>query len=455
MRYSPHDYQEFATRFIVENDIAAILLDMGMGKTSIVLTAIMQLMFEQFEISRVLIVAPIRVCRSTWPMEIEKWDHLKGLRYSVAVGTAAERKRALLADADIYIINRENVPWLIEESGLPFDYDMLVIDELSSFKNSQAKRFRSLMKVRPLVKRIVGLTGTPSSNGLMDLFAEYKLLDMGERLGRFIGSYRVDFFVPDKMNGPIVYSYKPRPEAEKIIYSRISDITISMKATDHLMMPELVNSRYEVYMGEKISQKYEALKKDLVLQIPEGEVTAANAASLSGKLLQMANGAVYADAGGVTRIHDLKLDALEDLIEAANGKPVLVAYWFKHDLKRITERLTALKVKHEVLDSDGSIKRWNAGELQVALIHPASAGHGLNLQSGGSCLVWFGLTWSLELYQQTVARLWRQGQSERTVVVQHIITAGTIDERVMKALEAKDHTQSALIDAVKAEITDR
>lgn len=455
MRYRPHDYQEFATRFIVENDIAAILLDMGMGKTSIVLTAIMQLMFEQFEISRVLIIAPIRVCRSTWPMEIEKWDHLKGLRYSVAVGTAAERKRALLADADIYIINRENVPWLIEESGLPFDYDMIVIDELSSFKNSQAKRFRSLMKVRPLVKRIVGLTGTPSSNGLMDLFAEYKLLDMGERLGRFIGSYRVDFFVPDKMNGPIVYSYKPRPEAEKIIYSRISDITISMKATDHLVMPELVNSRYEVYMDEKISQKYEALKSDLVLQIPEGEVTAANAASLSGKLLQMANGAVYADAGDVTRIHDLKLDALEDLIEAANGKPVLVAYWFKHDLKRIVERLTALKVKHEVLDSDGSIKRWNAGELQVALIHPASAGHGLNLQSGGSCLVWFGLTWSLELYQQTVARLWRQGQSEGTVVVQHIITAGTIDERVMKALEAKDHTQSALIDAVKAEITDR
>jgi SNF2 family DNA or RNA helicase len=452
MKYNPHSYQEYATKFIVEHEVTAILLDMGMGKTSIVLTAIMELMYERFEIDKVLIIAPIRVCRYTWPMEIEKWDHLKGLRYSVAVGTATERKRALLADADIYIINRENVQWLVEQSGVPFDYSMIVIDELSSFKSCDAKRFRALMKVRPLVKRIVGLTGTPSSNGLMDLFAEYKLLDMGERLGRFIGHYRVDYFTPDKMNGPIVYSYKPRPDAEHRIYNRISDITISMKATDHLDMPELISSRYEVYMSEKIRKKYEELKNDLVLPLAEGEITAANAASLSGKLLQMANGAVYLDGGGIEKIHDLKLDALEDIIEAATGKTVLVAYWYKHDLSRIRERLDALKINYQVLDSDESIRKWNRGELQVALIHPASAGHGLNLQSGGNCLVWFGLTWSLELYQQTVARLWRQGQSEGTVVVQHIITAGTIDERVMKALESKEQIQSALIEAVKAEV---
>ena len=330
---------------------------------------------------------------------------------------------------------------------------MVVVDELSSFKNHEAKRFRAFMKVRPKVKRIVGLTGTPSSNGLMDLFAEFKLLDMGERLGRFIGAYRANFFRPDKMNGPIVYSYKPIPGAETMIYNRISDITISMKATDYLKMPELVSSRYEVQMDDVEKQKYEEFKKDLVLEIEDGEITAANAASLSGKLSQMANGAVYSDDLTVMQIHDRKLDALEDIIEAANGKPVLVAYWFKHDLNRITERLRKLKVIYQKLDSDESIRKWNEKELQVGLIHPASAGHGLNLQSGGSTMVWFGLTWSLELYQQTVARLWRQGQTENTVVIQHIVTAGTIDERILKALEQKDNTQSALIDAVKAEVS--
>ena len=360
---------------------------------------------------------------------------------------------ALEKRADIYIINRENVQWLVEKSGKKFDYDMVVVDELSSFKNHEAKRFRAFMKVRPKVKRIVGLTGTPSSNGLMDLFAEFKLLDMGERLGRFIGAYRANFFRPDKMNGPIVYSYKPIPGAESMIYNRISDITISMKATDYLKMPELISSRYEVQMDDKEKQKYEEFKKDLVLEIEDGEITAANAASHSGKLSQMANGAVYSDNLTVMQIHDRKLDALEDIIEAANGKPVLVAYWFKHDLIRIAERLKKLKVVWEKLDSDESIRKWNGKELQVGLIHPASAGHGLNLQSGGSTMVWFGLTWSLELYQQTVARLWRQGQTEKTVVIQHIVTAGTIDERILKALEQKDNTQSALIDAVKAEVS--
>lgn len=452
MRYSPHEYQRYATEYIEAHPVAAVLLDMGLGKTSITLTALNNLLFDSFEVRRILVIAPLRVARNTWGAEIEKWDHLNGLRYAVAVGTENERLAALRKQADIYLINRENVQWLISESGIPFDFDMVVIDELSSFKNHQTKRFKALMKVRPKVKRIVGLTGTPSSNGLMDLWAEFRLLDMGERLGRFIGQYRTSYFRPDKQNGQVVFSYKPLPGAEKQIYGKISDITISMKSTDHLQMPELINSRYTVYLSEKEDSHYADLKKDLVLQLPDGDITAANAASLSGKLSQMANGAIYTDAGETVAIHERKLDALEDIIEAANGKPVLVAYWFRHDLERITERLHKLKIPCSRLDTDGSIRKWNAGEIPVALIHPASAGHGLNLQGGGNTLVWFGLTWSLELYQQTVARLWRQGQASETVVVQHIITKGTIDERIMKALSEKDTTQAALIDAVKADL---
>ena len=452
MRYEPHDYQQYAISYIETHPVAAVLLDMGLGKTSITLTALNDLLFDSFKVHKIIVIGPLRVSRHTWPAEIEKWDHLKGLKYSVAVGTESERLSALRKQADIYVINRENVQWLITESGIPFDFDMVVIDELSSFKNHQTKRFKALMKVRPKVKRIVGLTGTPSSNGLMDLWAEFRLLDMGERLGRFIGQYRTSYFRPDKQNGQVVFSYKPLPGAEKQIYGKISDITISMKSTDHLQMPELINSRYTVYLSGKEDSHYADLKKDLVLQLPDGDITAANAASLSGKLSQMANGAVYTDAGETVAIHERKLDALEDIIEAANGKPVLVEYWFRHDLERITERLYKLKIPCSRLDTDSSIRKWNAGEIPVALIHPASAGHGLNLQGGGNTLVWFGLTWSLELYQQTVARLWRQGQSSETVVVQHIITDGTIDGRIMKALSEKDNMQSALIDAVKAEV---
>lgn len=409
-------------------------------------------MFDYFEVHRILVVAPLRVARNTWSDEIEKWDHLHHLTFAIAVGSEKERLEALRKQADITMINRENLQWLIEKSGQPFEYDMVVIDELSSFKNHQAKRFKALMKVRPKVKRIVGLTGTPSSNGLMDLFAEFKILDMGMRLGRFIGQYRNTYFKPDKMNGPIVYSYKPLPGAEDAIYEKISDITISMKAADHLKMPELVNTKYMVHLSEKEKKKYEDMKAEFVLELPEGEITAANAASLSGKLSQMANGAVYADDESILPIHDRKLDALEDIIESANGKPLLIAYWFKHDLIRIEQRLAEKKIPFQKLDSDASMKKWNKGELPVALIHPASAGHGLNLQSGGSTLVWFGITWSLELYQQTVARLYRQGQSSRTVTVIHILTQGTVDEKIMKALAEKDSTQSALIDAVKAEL---
>jgi SNF2 family DNA or RNA helicase len=380
----------------------------------ITLTAVNDLLFDRFEVRRVLVIAPLRVARDTWPAEIEKWEHLSALRFAAAVGTESQRRAALQRPADIHIINRENIPWLVEESGIPWQWDMLVIDELSSFKNHQSKRFRALMKVRPKVKRIVGLTGTPTGNGLMDLWAEFRLLDMGERLGRFIGKYRADYFQPDKRNGQVIFSYKPLPGAEDAIYRKISDITISMRSGDFLKMPELVSSEYPVRMSESERKRYEEMKRDLVLQTANGEVTAANAAALSNKLCQMANGAVYDDSGGVFRIHDRKLDALEDLIEAANGKPVLVAYWFKHDLERIGARLKARHIPFSKLDTSESITRWNQGKLPVALIHPASAGHGLNLQSGGSTLIWFGLTWSLELYQQTNARLWRQGQQSET-----------------------------------------
>lgn len=452
MKYKPHDYQRYATEYIESHPTAAVFLDMGLGKTSITLTAINNLLFDYFDAHRILVIAPLRVARSTWADEIEKWDHLRDLTFAIAVGSEKERLEALRKQADITMINRENLQWLTEKSGQPFEYDMVVIDELSSFKNHQAKRFKALMKARPKIKRIVGLTGTPSSNGLMDLFAEFKILDMGVRLGRFIGQYRNTYFKPDKVNGPIVYSYKPLPGAEDAIYEKISDITISMKAADHLKMPELVNTKYMVHLSEKEKKKYEDMKAELVLSLPEGEITAANAASLSGKLSQMANGAVYADDESILPIHDRKLDALEDIIESANGKPLLIAYWFKHDLMRIEQRLTEKKIPFQKLDSDASMKKWNKGELPVALIHPASAGHGLNLQSGGSTIVWFGITWSLELYQQTVARLYRQGQSSGTVTVIHILTEGTVDEKTMKALADKDSTQSALIDAVKAEL---
>ena len=455
MQYKPHDYQEFAINYIMEHPIAAVILSMGLGKTSITLTAIEQLMYDRFEVSKVLVVAPLRVARNTWGEEIRKWDHLSHLRYSVVVGTAKERIKALQADADIFIINRENLQWLVDKSGVPFDFDMVVLDELSSFKNWNSKRVKAFLKVRPRVRRVIGLTGTPSGNGLMDLFAEYKCLDMGKRLGRFITQYRNQYFVPDRMNGQVVYSYRLRPGAEDQIYDKVSDITISMRALDHLKMPELLENQYRVYMDANEYELYDDFYKEKILPLVEGEVTAANAAVLSGKLVQMANGAVYTDDDMVAEIHDKKLEALEDLLEAANGEPVMIAYWYQHDLARIERKLQELGIHYERLISDKSIERWNRRELPVALVHPASAGHGLNLQSGGHILIWYGLTWSLELYQQTVARLWRQGQNSGTVVVQHIITAGTIDEDIMAALQSKDMSQRRLIAAVKADIKKR
>lgn len=449
MRYQPHDYQEYATKFILENSISAIFLEMGLGKSVITLTAIFDLCLDSFEVGKVLVIAPLRVARDTWPAEIKKWDHLRELNYAVAIGNEKERLEAMNTPASIYLINRENVDWLINKSGLAFNYDMVVIDELSSFKSHTAKRFKSLLKVRPKVQRIVGLTGTPSSNGLMDLWAEFRILDMGKRLGRYITHYRNNFFKPDKRNQHMIFSYKPLEGAEERIYDLISDITISMKSIDFLQMPKCLINEVPVHMNEKEKSIYEKFKEDMVANIAQEEIDAVNAAVLSGKLLQMANGAVYDEDKNTHILHSRKLDALEDLIEAANGKPVLIAYWYNHDFKRIKERFTVREIK-----TSKDIEEWNKGKIPLAVIHPASAGHGLNLQSGGSTIIWFGLTWSLELYQQTNARLWRQGQ-EDTVVIHHIITKGTIDEDVMKALRRKKKTQEDLINAVKANLSRR
>ena len=446
MKFIPHDYQQYAIDFIKNNEVAAVLLDMGLGKTSITLSAVNDLIFDSFEVSKVLVIAPLRVARDTWPAEIKKWDHLKHLRYSVAVGSESERLAALRKEADIYIINRENVDWLVNKSRVSFDFDMVVIDELSSFKSHQSKRFKSLLKVRPFIKRIVGLTGTPSSNGLMDLWAQFRILDMGKRLGRYITHYRNAYFLPDKRSADRIFTYKPADGAEQMIYDRISDITISMKSADYLKLPECIINEVPVFMDVKEKRIYETFKEDMVAKIKDEEIEAANAAVLSGKLLQMANGCIYDEDKKALKIHDRKLDALEDLIESANGKPLLVAYWFQHDLARIKERFSVREIK-----TSKDIEDWNQGKIPLAVIHPASAGHGLNLQTGGSTLVWFGLTWSLELYQQCNARLHRQGQTD-TVVIHHIIAKGTIDEDVMAALQRKEKIQTALINAVKAKL---
>lgn len=445
MKYNPHNYQSFAAEFILEHPVCCLMLDMGLGKTVVTLSALWELALDYFDIGKVLVIAPKRVATDTWPRELSKWEHLTGLTASLVIGNREQREKALNCPAFLYIINRENVCWLVENHR--WDFDTVVIDELSSFKSNRTERFKAMKKVRPLVHRVIGLTGTPAPNSLLDLWPEMYLLDMGQRLGRFITGYRERFFIPDKRNREIVYSYKPREGAEDAIYSLISDICISMKAVDYLDMPERIDNRIEVEMSAKEKKIYDDFCRDMVVQIGDEELDAVNAGVLSGKLLQMANGAVYGDDRRVLPIHSRKLDALEDLVEAANGKPLLVAYWYKHDLARIRERFPEARC----IDTSKDISDWNAGKVPLALIHPASAGHGLNLQEGGCTIVWYGLTWSLELYQQLNARLWRQGQ-KHTVVIHHIITKGTHDEDVMKALENKDMRQSNLIAAVRARI---
>ena len=445
MKYNPHEYQRQATQFIEQRDESALFLEMGLGKTVITLTAIRNL-FDDFAVDRVLIVAPLRVARDTWPAELRKWDHLAGLTYSVAVGSRAEREAALAADADIYIINRENLPWLVQNVRR-WPFDMVVLDELSSFKNHKAKRFRALKARRKNIRRIVGLTGTPAPNGLLDLWAQYRLLDQGERLGRFITHYRDQYFIPDQHNQHQIFSWKPREGAEDEIYGLIGDMTMSLKTVDHLQLPPVTSTRVMVSMSDRERTVYERLKRDMVVSLDGEVIDASNAATLSGKLLQLASGAIYTPDHDVVSVHDRKLDALEDLIEQANGQPVLVAYWYKHDAERIMERIpSAVDLK-----TRDDMRAWNDGRIPVALIHPASAGHGLNLQSGGHLLIWFSLTWSLELYEQTNARLHRQGQ-QMPVSIMHIVTAGTVDEAVLRALDGKHVTQDGLIEAVKTEL---
>ena len=444
MKYNPHDYQTYATRFLLEHPVSCLMLDCGLGKTVITLTALWELVLDSFDIGRVLVIAPKRVAENVWVQEIRKWEHLTGLTAVRVLGSEQDRRSALNTPAFLYIINRENVTWLVKNRR--WDFDMVVIDELSSFKSHQAQRFKAMRKVRPLVTRIVGLTATPAPNSLMDLWSEMCLLDMGQRLGRYIGGYRERFFVPDKRNREIVYSYKPREGAEDKIYELISDICISMKAKDHLQMPELMTNRVTVSMSPKEREVYDRLRRDMVTELNGEELDAVNAASLSSKLQQMASGAVYGSDHQTVVLHSRKLDALEDLIEAANGKPLLVAYWFHHEHDRLHERFACRDI-----NTAEDIAAWCAGEIPVGLNHPASAGHGLNLQSGGSTLVWFSLTWSLELYEQLNDRLWRQGQ-EHTVVIHHIISDGTIDEDIMSALARKDVGQNALRDAVRARL---
>ena len=448
MEFKPHLYQQYAIEYIEEHPTAALFLECGLGKTAITLSALYSLMFDSFEVRRCLIVAPLRVARDTWPAEIEKWDHLKGLTFEVAVGDEKTRiaaiKNAMRNNTRIVIINRENVPWLI--ANTPWIYDMVVLDELSSFKSSKALRFKALRKIRPRIERIVGLTGTPAPNGYMDLWAQFRILDQGERLGKFITHYREEYFNLDPFKK--FADYEIKPDSAKRINDKISDITVSMQAVEHLKMPELLKQQEIITMSESEYGRYQELKRKKVLQLGDEKVTAKNAASLCGKLSQLANGAIYDEDGNILEVHERKLDALEDLIEEANGKPTLVAYWFRHDYERIKKRIPGVR---EIKTSE-DIKDWNDKKIRVGLIHPASAGHGLNLQQGGSYMIWFGLTWSLELYEQTNARLWRQGQKSQTVVIKHIIAKGTVDEMIYEALINKHVTQSALMNAVRAQI---
>ncbi|MGJ0841563.1 SNF2-related protein [Clostridium tertium] len=450
MQFNPWNYQQYSINHIIDHKASGLFLDMGMGKTVSTLTAIDNLIFLG-EVNKVLVIAPLRVAEDTWSTEVEKWDHLKHLRVSKILGAKKQREEALIKNADIYVTNRENVDWLVSECFDSWIWDMVIIDELSSFKSSKAKRFRALKKVRPYFKRIVGLTGTPAPNSLIDLWPQIYLLDGGQRLGKTITGFKDRYFNPGRRNGYVVYNWELKEGAEEEIQNKISDICISMKANDYLDLPERMDNKVEISLSKKSMGIYKKLEKDLIIELGEEDITAANAAVLTNKLLQMANGAIYSESKEVVNIHDEKIEKLEEIIDTSNGKTVLVFYNFKHDYNRISEMLTKKKINHQTLNTSEDIKKWNNGEIQVALLHPASAGHGLNLQYGGNIIVWFGLTWSLELYQQANARLHRQGQKE-TVIIHHLIAKGTVDEDVMNALANKEINQDMLLEAVKARL---
>ncbi len=450
MNFKPWDYQKYAINHVMDHYAAGLFLDMGMGKTVSSLTAIDNLLFLG-DTNKVIVIAPKRVAEDTWSTEVEKWDHLKDLRISIILGTPKQRDEAVRKDADIYVTSRDNVVWLVDNYFKTWKWDTCIIDELSSFKSSKAKRFRALKKVRPYFKRIIGLTGTPAPNSLIDLWPQLYLLDGGQRLGRTITGYREQYFVPGDRNQHIVYNWNLKEGAEDAIHNKISDICISMMAKDYLDLPERIDNKIYIDLPKSAKDKYTELEKDLIIELDGEDITATNAAVLTGKLLQIANGAIYSEDHEVVEIHEEKLNALLDIIEAANGKPVLVFYSFKHDLSRIMKTLKDNKLKGQVLEGQEDIKKWNNGDIPILLLHPASAGHGLNLQYGGNIVVWFGLPWSLELYQQANARLHRQGQKE-TVIIHHIIAKNTVDEDVIKALSSKEINQNVLLEAVKARL---
>ena len=441
MQYKPHKYQSYAKQWIIDHPYCGLLLDMGLGKTIITLTALWDLILDDFEIGRVCIIGPKRVIEASWPQELSKWPHLTGLTYSVVAGTVKQRREALAKPAFLYLVSRDNVSWLIENGY--WDFDALVIDELSSFKSPQAKRFKSLKRVRGSCKRIIGLTGTPGNP--MDLWSQIFLLDGGKRLEAFITAYRNRYFIPDKRNREVIYSYKPKEGAEDLIYEKISDICISMKSVEYLEMPDLIMSNIEVTMNEEERKLYDQLKQDLILPLKDGDIDAKSAVGLSGKLQQMASGCVYDENGNVRVIHDKKMEVVEELIEAACGQPILIVYYFKFDKARLMERFGAQPV-----DTPEDILKWNRGEIPVGIFH-SNSGFGLNLQQGGCHMIWLGPIWSLESYQQTNRRLYRQGQ-DKPVTIQHIVCKDTIDEDILAAIEKKDCTQEAILTAVKARL---
>ncbi len=448
IQFKPHKYQKIAIDHAMNNERCGLFLDMGLGKTVSTLTVIDKLIYEEFEVEKVLVIAPLRVAEDTWSTEVEKWEHTKHLKISKVLGSVSQRRKALAREADIYIINRENVTWLVNELsgfGEGWFFDLIVIDELSSFKAHNSKRFKSLKQFIPRSKRVIGLTGTPSPNGLLDLWAQMYLLDSGERLGKTITAYRDKYFKPDKRNGHIVFNYKPKLETERKVQDQIKDICISMTAEDWLDMPERIDNKVEIKFDEKERRLYDDFEREQYMTLMEGEVTAMTAAVLTNKLLQFCNGAMYLDNGDTECISDKKIKALEEIIDTANGKPILCFYSYRSDLARIKEKFKFA----ETLENSETIERWNKGEIQLLLTHPQSAGHGLNLQYGGNICVWYGLTWSLELYQQANARLYRQGQSE-SVIIHHLVTKDTVEERVLSRLQEKKEVQDDLIDYLKA-----
>lgn len=447
MKFKPHSYQKMAIEKIENTPRCGLFLDMGLGKTVITLTAVENLIYNCFEVEKVLVIAPLRVAEDTWSRECEKWDHLKNLNVVKVLGNPRQRRLALAQEADIYIINRENVVWLTDELssiGNGWFFDMVVIDELSSFKSSKAQRFRALKKYITKSARVVGLTGTPAPNGLIDLWSQVYLIDGGERLGKTVTGYRERYFTPNQRNQTTVFNYKLKDNAERAILNKISDICVSMKAEDWLEMPERIDSVVNVRMTTEQKAAYEKFEKEAYMQFAEGEVTAATAATLTNKLLQYSNGAMYMSDGEYAVTNDKKLDALAELIDTSNGKPILCFYSFRHDLERIQKKFKFAKK----LESSKDIEAWNNGEIPLLLAHPAGAGHGLNLQAGGNIIVWYGLTWSLELYQQANARLYRQGQ-QNAVIIHHLVTENTCDERVLQSLQGKANVQEDLLNALK------